>query len=322
MGSKTHAAGGKAERQTKYKKPREPMLKGIKRSWRLYVLVAPALLYLIIFHYVPIYGIQIAFRDYVPSLGFSGSPWVGLKHFKYFFESPQFWVLIRNTVVINVLKLALCFPLPIVLALLLNEARSLKFKKFIQNITYAPHFVSTVVLCGMVIAFTSPSTGVINTLIKGIGGNPVDFMGQEGWFRPVYIISDMWKDTGWASIIYLAALSGIDMQLLEAAQIDGASRLQRMWYINVPGILPTAILLFIMDCGKMMTIGFEKVFLLQNSLNLPVSEVISTYVYKVGLIGAKFSYTTAIGLFNSLINCVLLLIVNQIAKKAGETSLF
>ncbi len=297
-------------------------LRGIRHSWQLYVLLIPALAYLLIFHYAPLYGIQIAFRDYNPGLGFTKSPFVGLKHFAYFMRSPQFVTLIRNTIILNVLRLAFCFPIPIFLALALNEASNARFQKLVQNLTYAPHFISTVVLCGMIVSFTSPTTGIINTFIQAFGGKPIDFMGQEGWFRPIYILSDMWKDTGWSSIIYLAALAGIDPSLHEAAQIDGASRFQRILYINIPGIASTIIILLIMEFGKMMSLGFEKVYLLQNSLNLPVSEVISTYVYKTGLLGAKFSYTTAIDVFNSVINCTLLLIVNKISSKVSETSLF
>lgn len=294
----------------------------LARSWRLYVLLLPALAYLIIFHYFPIYGLQIAFRDYKPRLGFFGSKWVGLKHFAYFVSSPQFPILVRNTVLLSLYSLLFSFPVPVLLALLLNECGSVGYKKFVQNVTYAPHFISTVVLCGMVIAFLTPETGIINNLIARMGGPSVDYMGKEECFRTIYVLSDVWKNTGWSSIIYLAALSGIDPQLHESAQIDGANRLQRMWHINLPGIRQTIILLFILDCGKIMSVGFEKAYLLQNSLNLPVSEIISTYVYKTGLLSAKFSYTTAIGLFNSVINVILLLIVNRISRAVSDTSLF
>lgn len=294
----------------------------IKKSWRLYVLLLPAVLYLAIFHYAPIYGLQIAFKDFVPSLGIIGSKWVGLKHFNYFITSPQFTILLRNTILLSTMTLIFSFPLPILLALMLNETGTVWFKKLVQNITYAPHFISTVVLCGMVIGFLSPTSGIINSFIKFFGGEAIDFMGKVQYWRPIYIISGIWKDTGWASIIYLGALSGVDPQLHEAAYIDGASRLQRIWHINVPGLLPTAVLLFIMNCGQIMSVGFEKVYLLQNSLNLSVSEVISTYVYKTGLLGAKYSYTSAIGLFNSLINVTLLLIVNKISSKVSDIMLF
>lgn len=291
-------------------------------SWRLYVLLLPALVYLAIFHYGPMYGLQIAFRNYNPNLGITGSPWVGLKHFQYFVRSPQFLILVKNTVSISALALLFGFPMPIILALMLNESRAVWYKKLVQNLTYVPHFISVVVLVGMIISFTSPTIGVINKITELFGGKAVDYMGKAEWFRPLYILSGIWQGTGWGSIIYLAALSGIDPQLHEAAEIDGASRLQRIWHINMPGILPTAVILFILNSGNIMNVGFEKVFLMQNALNLSASEVISTYVYKTGLLGAQFSYTSAIGLFNALINCTLLLCVNAISRRAGETSLF
>ena len=294
----------------------------MRHSWRLYLLLLPAAAYLFVFHYLPIFGVQIAFRDFMTSKGYWGSNWVGLKHFRYFTQSPQFPILMRNTVLLSLYELLFGFPVPIILALALNECRSMAAKKFVQNVTYAPHFISTVVLCGMVVSFLSPSTGIINTLLQAAGAQPTDFMGKERWFRTIYIGSGIWKNSGWSSIIYLAALSGIDPQLHESAQMDGASRFKRLVHINLPGILPTMILLFILECGKIMSIGFEKVYLLQNALNLSTSEIISTYVYKVGLLQAKFSYTTAIGLFNSVINVTLLLVVNRISKLVSETSLF
>lgn len=297
-------------------------LKRFVLSWQLYVLLLPAVAYLIIFHYAPLYGVQIAFRDYKSKLGFWNSPWVGLKHFKYFLNSPQFPQLMRNTILLSLYSLIFTFPIPVILALLLNECNSTGYKKFVQNVTYAPHFISTVVLCGMIIAFLTPDTGIINNIIVRLGGSSVDYMGKEEYWRTIYVVSDIWKNTGWSSIIYLAALSGIDPQLHESAQIDGATRLQRMWHINLPGIRQTIILLFILDCGKIMSVGFEKAYLLQNALNMPVSEIISTYVYKTGLRGGKFSYTTAIGLFNSVVNVIMLLLVNRISKAVSETSLF
>lgn len=291
-------------------------------SWQLYVLLLPALVYIIVFHYVPIYGLQIAFREFKPKLGFTGSQWVGLKHFQRFVTSPQFPTLMRNTLKLSFYSLLFSFPVPVLLALMLNECDNLHYKKLVQNVTYAPHFISTVVVCGMVIMFLTPETGIINNLVVRMGGKSVDYMGKEEWFRPIYIISDIWKNTGWSSIIYLAALSGIDPQLHESAQIDGANRLQRIWHINLPGIRGTIILLLILDCGKIMSVGFEKAYLLQNALNLPQSEIISTYVYKTGVIGTKFSYTSAIGLFNSIINVILLLITNRISSKVSGTSLF
>ena len=301
---------------------RKSPLVRLAQSWQLYVLLLPAVAYLIIFHYIPLYGVQIAFRDYRPRNGFLGSTWVGLKHFKYFLHSPQFPQLMRNTVLLSLYSLIFTFPLPILLALLLNECGSVGYKKFVQNVTYAPHFISTVVLCGMVIAFTAPDTGIINSLVVLLGGKSVDYMTQESSWRAIYVISDIWKNTGWSSIIYLAALSGIDPQLHESAQIDGASRLQRVWHINLPGILPTAVILLIMNCGSLMSIGFEKAFLLMNDLNRAAAEIISTFVYQRGLIDRNYSSAAAIGLFNSAINLVLLLGVNTIARRISDTSLW
>lgn len=294
----------------------------IKKSWQLYVLLFPTVLYLLIFNYAPMAGIQIAFRDYKFSQGIWGSAWVGLKYFKTFFESVQFTALMSNTVKISVYSLIFSFPFPIILALLLNESRSIRLKKVVQTLTYAPYFISVVVLVSMLSMFLSPSTGIINKVIEFFGGTPYDFMGSKSAFRSVYIISGIWQGIGWNSIIFIAALAGIDLQLHEAAQIDGANRLQRIWHINLPGILPTAMIVFIMNCGSIMSVGYEKVYLMQNSMNLSVSEVISTYVYKMGIQKAQYSYTTAIGLFNSLINLIILLVVNNVSKKVSDVSLF
>ena len=277
---------------------------------------------MLIFQYFPLYGVQIAFRDYMPAKGISGSTWVGLKHFKYFIHLPQFQTLLRNTILISVYSLLWGFPVPIILALLLNEVKVPWFKKLIQNLTYAPYFISTVVIVSMLFNFLSPTNGIVNVLLNKLGIESIDFMGSKQYFRSLYIGSGIWQSTGWSSIIYLGALSGVDPELHEAAQIDGASRLQRIWHINLPCIRPTIVMLLILSLGGILGVGFEKIYLMQNPLNMEVSEVISTYVYKVGIQGAKFSYTTAIGLFNSVINFLLLLIVNKVAKKLTETSLF
>ena len=301
---------------------RKGPLHHLTRCWQLYVLLIPTLLYLFIFNYIPMYGIQIAFRDFVSNKGILGSPWVGLKHFNYFFSSPQFTTLLMNTVKLSLFSLLWGFPFPIILALMLNEVGSMRYKKLVQNITYVPYFISTVVLVSMINLFLSQQDGMLNQLISLLGGTKVDFLGKASYFRTIYIASGIWQGVGWSSIIYLAALSGVDIQLHEAAQIDGASRLQRIWHINVPCILPTATILFIMSCGQIMSVGYEKIYLMQNSLNLDVTEVISTYVYKTGLLNVKYSYTTAIGLFNNVINVIILFIVNKIAHKLSETSLF
>ena len=301
---------------------KKSILARIIKSWRLYVLLLPALIYIVVFQYGPMYGVQIAFRDYMARKGIWGSNWVGMKHINMFVRSVQFPVLMKNTLILSCETLILCFPFPIILALLLNECDILFLKKAVQNLTYIPYFISTVVMVGMINCFFSQTTGIINQFIVRFGGKAKDFLGDASLFRPMYVLSNIWQTTGWSSVIYLAALSGIDVQLHEAAQIDGASKLQRIWHIDLPGILPTVTLLLILNFGSIMSLGFEKVYLMQNALNLSVSEVISTYVYKTGLLGAKFSYTSAIGLFNSVLNFGLLVIVNAIARRIGETSLF
>lgn len=293
----------------------------ILRCWQLYVLILPAFAYIIIFHYIPMYGIVIAFQDYNPAAGFFGK-FVGFKHFTTFIQSMQFEKLILNTLLLNVYSLIFTFPLPILLALLLNEARHAWFKKTVQNITYIPLFISTVVVVGMLNCFLAPSNGIVNVLIEKLGGQSVDFMGQAKWFRTLYIVSGVWQNCGSSAIIFIAALSGIDPELHEAAQIDGANRLQRIWHINLPGIMPTIVMLLILNCGSLLNVGMDKVYLMQNTMNLSVSEVISTYVYKVGLLTAQYSYSTAIGLFNAVINFMILFAVDRFAKKASGISLF
>lgn len=293
----------------------------ILRCWQLYVLLLPTIIYLLIFNYLPMVGVQIAFRDYKISKGFWESAWVGLKHFKTFLHAFQLPTLLENTVKISVYSLLWGFPVPIILALLLNESRSQKLKKVVQTLTYAPYFISTVVLVAMLSMFLSPSTGIVNKLIEALGGTAYDFMGSPSAFRSVYIISGIWQGAGWSAIIYMAGLAGIDPQLLEAAEIDGANRLQKIWHVNLPGIMSIIVIQLIMSCGGILGVGYEKVYLMQNTLNQSVSEVISTYVYKMGLLNAQYSYTTAIGLFNTVINLAILLIVNQICKKVSEVSL-
>lgn len=297
-------------------------VKSIKRCWQLYVLMLPALLYLLIFAYAPMAGVQIAFRDFKFSQGIWGSNWVGLKHFKTFFESIQFSALIKNTLRISLTSLVCGFPLPIFLALLLNECTYKKLKKTVQTLTYAPYFISTVVLVSMLNIFLSESTGLFNNVIRFLGGEGYNFMGSEKTFVPVYVLSGMWQGAGWGSIIYLAALSGVDPQLHEAAEIDGANKLQRIWHVSLPSVLPTIAIMLIMSCGSILSVGYEKVYLMQNTLNQSVSEVISTYVYKIGLVKSQYSYTAAIGLANSVVNVIMLVIVNKIAKRVSEVSLF
>ncbi len=290
----------------------------IRINWQLYVLLSPAIIYFLVFKYYPMYGVQIAFKNFKAADGILGSEWVGFDHFARFFNSPYFWELIRNTLGINLYALAL-FPISIVVALSLNELREGKFKKISQTITYAPHFISVVVFVGMIIAFLDPMTGIINSFIQFLGFEPVNFMASPAWFKTLFVWSNEWQNLGWGAIIYLAALAGVDPQLHEAAKVDGASRLQRIWHVNIPSILPTIIILLILNMGNMMSIGFEKILLMQNPLNLEASRVIQTYVYEAGLLHGQYSYSTAVGLFNSLINFGILLFFNRLARKSGTS---
>jgi putative aldouronate transport system permease protein len=294
----------------------------IRGSSQLYVLLLPAVLYVLVFKYWPMYGAQIAFRDYNPVDGFSGSPWVGLEHFQRFIESFQFERLLANTLTVNALGLLIAFPIPIVLALIVNQLQSERFKKFTQTVLYSPSFISVVVVVGMIYLLFSPRSGIVNNAITALGGEPVFFMGAPEWFRPLYIGSDIWQNAGFSMIVYLAALTAIDPALHEAARVDGASKWQRIRHIDIPGITPVITILFILAIGNLFNLGFEKVLLMQTDLNLPTSEVIQTYVYKTGLQSAQFSYSAAIGLFNSLINLTLLVTFNWVARRANKTSLW
>lgn len=299
-------------------------LKLMKKSYQLYLVILLPVVYLFVFKYYPMYGLQIAFKKYVATEGILGSPWVGLKNFEKFFNSYLFRRLIGNTLGISVYQLLASFPMPIILALALNNAKNEMFKKTVQTVTLAPHFISTVVMVGIVIQFLSPRVGIVNNIISAFGGTPIDFMGVPEYFKSIYVWSGVWQNTGWNSVIYMAALAGIDPTLHEAAIVDGANKFKRVIHIDIPGIMPTAVILLIMNTGRIMNIGFEKVFLMQNPLNLRTSEIISTYVYKIGLASAAadFSYSSAIGLFNSLINFILIISVNKFAQKFGETSLW
>ncbi|WP_312098382.1 ABC transporter permease subunit [Niallia sp.] len=294
----------------------------VRKNWDLYLLITPIIAYFIIFKYIPMYGVQIAFKEFIAVEGILNSPWVGLEHFERFFQSFYFERLLSNTLLIGLYELAIGFPIPIILALLINEVKNKYFKPFIQTITYAPHFLSIVVVVGILYLFLSPQTGIVNQVIVFFGGEPIYFMAEPGWFKTIFVFSGVWQNMGWSSIIYLAALSAIDPQLHEAAKIDGASRLQRIWHINLPGIKPTIIIMLILQCGSILGVGFEKVFLMQNSLNMSASDVISTHVYRTGIIGADYSYSAAIGLFESVVNLVILLVVNYTAKKVNKVSLW
>jgi putative aldouronate transport system permease protein len=296
--------------------------KRIGANYELYLFFLPTLIYFLLFHYGPMYGVQIAFKDFIAVKGITGSPWTGLKHFRRFFNSFQFWILLRNTVFLSFYQLAAGFPIPILLALLLNQVKISWFKRTVQTVTYAPHFISVVVMVGMLNVFLSVRSGLFNHFIRALGGEAVYFMAKPELFRDIYVWSGVWQNAGWGTIIYLAALSGIDPQLHEAAIVDGATKLQRIRHIDIPGIIPTAIVLLILNMGRVMRLGFEKAFLMQNPLNVDTSEIIPTYVYKVGLLSAQYSFSAAVGLFNSIINLTLLVAVNRLARKFGETSLW
>lgn len=295
----------------------------MRRNRQLYLLVLPAVVAIFLFCYVPMYGVQIAFKDFRPIKGIWGSEWVGLTHFIRFFKSYQFVDILRNTLLLSLYSIVAGFPMPILLALMLNQLGAPRFKRTLQTVTYMPHFISTVVMVGMLLVFLSPSTGLYGHLMRALGvAEPPNLMGDKSLFRTIYVLSDIWQHTGWDSIIYLAALSAVDLSLYEAAMVDGANKMQRVWNIDIPCLLPTVIILLILRAGNIMSVGFEKVFLMQKDLNLPVSEIISTYVYKLGLKQAQYSFSSAVGLFNTLINFILLISVNTISKRVGETSLW
>ncbi|MDL2233107.1 ABC transporter permease subunit [Ruminococcaceae bacterium OttesenSCG-928-L11] len=301
---------------------RRDFWKRFHQTKALYLFIIPGILFYAIFKYYPIYGSQIAFRDYSPYLGFWNSEWVGLANFQRFFSSPDFLKIIQNTLVINLTALVIGFPFPILLALMLNQVTNQRFKKTVQTITYAPYFISTVVMVGMLYTMLSPYSGVINVIIKKLGGEAVFFMGNKSMYVPIYVLSGVWQTSGWSAVVYIAALSGVSEELHEAATVDGAGRLRRIWHIDLPGITPTIVTMLILTAGQMLSIGFEKSNLMQNAINIDVAEVISTYTYKRGLINGDFSYASAVELFQSAINFGILVAVNKLSQKLNETSLW
>lgn len=293
----------------------------LKKNWVCYLFILPMVIYVIIFSYVPMYGIQLAFKNYRVADGIWGSAWVGFKHFRTFFESYQFKNLLWNTLSLSLYALVAGFPMPIIFALFLNYITNVKLKKTAQMITYAPHFISMVVYCGMILVFLS-SDGVVNQLLKLLGISPVAFLSNPANFRHIYVWSGVLQNIGWGSIMYISVLTSVDPTLHEAATVDGATRFQRLLHIDLPAIVPTMVIMLIMRAGEIMDLGFEKAFLLQNNINLDYSEIIATYVYKVGIQGGQFSYSSAIGLFNNVINLVLLVVVNKIAGRVSDVSLW
>ncbi|MDN5276309.1 MAG: putative aldouronate transport system permease protein [Clostridiales bacterium] len=293
----------------------------IIRNKYIYIMALPVIAYYIIFHYLPMYGAIIAFKEFNPALGIIRSPWVGFKHFKSFFEGVYFWRLIRNTLLISIYSLVWGFPAPIILALLLNEVKNNYFKRTVQTVSYLPHFISLVVVCGIIKDFTS-TDGVINDIIELLGGERTNFLMKPEWFRPIYVGSGIWQEVGWGSIIYLAAITNIDPQLYEAATIDGANRWKQTWHVTLPGIVPTIVILLILRLGGLMSVGFEKIILLYNSATMETADVISSYVYRRGLLDFDYSFSAAVGLFNSVINLILITSANKLSRKISETSLW
>lgn len=296
--------------------------RSVRRHWQLYLVMLPALLYFFVFKYIPMANAVIAFKDYSVVKGIWGSDWAGFKHFELFFNNPVFWTLLKNTLSLSLYALAVGFPIPILLAIALNEIGDGFFKRLVQMVTYAPYFISTVVIVSMIMLLLAPRLGVINLGLQALGLPATNFLGRPDLFSSIYVWSGVWQNSGYAAIVYLAALAGVDPALYEAARVDGASRLQKIFNIDLPGIMPVAVILLILNVGSLLAIGFEKAYLLQNPLNLSTSEIIATYVYKIGLLNANFSFATAVGLFNSLINMILLVTVNAYVKRVSDMSLW
>lgn len=299
------------------------ILSGLKKDWQLWAMILPALAYIIIFCYVPMYGIQLAFRKYDFSKGLTGGDWVGFKYFIQYFESPMFWTTLRNTFVISFFTLVCGFPAPILLALVVNSLRQKKLRRVVQTAVYMPYFISTVVMVAILQILLSPSTGVVSNFLKSLHIIPqsINLLGTPSAFVPVYVLSGIWQSAGWNSIIFIAALASVDGQLYDAAKVDGANRWQQVIHVELPAIVPTIVILLIMNMGRVLSVGFEKVFLMQNDLNLSVSEVISTYVFNIGVQSGQFSFGSAVGLFNTVINFAFLMIANMVSKKAADISL-
>lgn len=297
------------------------LLRRVGRCWQLYMLILPPVITVFIFHYLPIYGLQIAFRNYRPTRGIWGSDWEGLKWFVQFVTYPDFWPILRNTLSISLYSLA-TFPCAVIFALMLNEIHSAKYKRYVQMVSYAPHFVSTVIVCSMLIIFTQYSNGIFNNVRVKLGLERVDIITVPGYFADLYVWSGVWQNLGWNAIIYLAALAGVSPELVEAAKIDGANRLQIIGHVTLPSILPTVITMLILNTGNILSVGFEKIFLMQNSLNLEASRVLSTYVYEIGIEGGQISYSSAIGLFNNVVNILVIALVNSLAKKTTSIGLW
>ncbi|WP_225446230.1 ABC transporter permease [Paenibacillus rhizovicinus] len=298
------------------------LMRKLNKDKYLLLMQLPCLIYYLVFRYAPMFGLVISFKNYNLFKGVWASPWVGLKYYRTFLNSPDFFELLSNTVLLGVTKLAFAFPAPIILALLLNEVTATFLKRFVQTVSYLPHFISNVVVASMVLTFLSPSTGVVNHYLKVLGFHPVNFMSEPGWFRPVYVLSEIWQHVGWETIIYLAALTAIDPQLYEAARIDGANRWRQTLNITLPCMAPTIIILFIFNVGDVLDIGFEKVFLLASPAIYSTADIISTYVYRVGLSQGNYSYAASIDLFTAIISLIFVFTANFLARKFSEHSIW
>jgi putative aldouronate transport system permease protein len=322
LNSKARRKQGSDKHKLNFNSKLSKFVKDFNNSKYLLLLFLPCLIYFILFRYVPMWGVLVAFKDFQVFKGFAASKWVGFKYFTMFFKSPDAVIIIKNTLLLGLQTLLVTFPIPIIFALILNEVKSSKYKKLVQTVSYMPHFISQVIVVSMVMMFLSPTHGIVNTVIEALGGTKINFMVEPGWFRPLYIISEVWQGMGWGAIIYLAALTNVDPQLYEAAIIDGANRWKQTLYVTLPSIIPTIITMFLLRTGSILEVGFEKVLLMQNPAIYSTSDVISTFVYRQGLVSGNISYATAVGLFNSLVNLVFVLGANKLAKKYSDTSLW
>lgn len=293
-----------------------------KKNWPIFLMLVPGLVYFVIFHYIPLYGVTIAFKDYKLLDGILGSEWAGLKYFKMAFASNDFWNSFKNTMIISAMKLVFSFPAPVILALMLNEVRNLRFKKVVQTISYLPHFLSWVVFGGVIISFLSPSTGFINLVIKALGFEPIYFVADNDWFRPILVLTSIWKEIGWGTIVYLAALNGVDMQLYDAATVDGAGKWKQMWVVTLPSIMPSIVIMFIFQVGSIVNDDFDQIYNMYNPAVYKTGEVISTYIYKIGIEGMQYSLSTAIGLFKNVIALILIVGTNYLCRAFDEYALW
>lgn len=303
-------------------KKESALLRNIKKNKMIYLMITPGILYILIYKYVPMYGLIISFQDYKPYLGVSGSEWVGFKHFERLFTSPDFWMILRNTLVLFALQIVIYFPIPIIISLMLNEIRRNYYKRTIQTLIYLPHFMSWVVVVSISYVLLTLDGGIINGILQSFGFKPINFLLDSSWFRPMYIIQIIWREAGWGTIIFLAAIAAVDPQLYEAAKMDGANRFKQMWHITLPSIRSVIVILLILKIGDVLELGFEHVFLLLNSTNRQVAEIFDTYVYVAGLRQGQFSYATAVGFFKGFVGLALVVFANWLAKKNGDEGIY